>query len=104
MIRPLATEDRDSVLDLLRATNNFTVAELAVADDLINHVVSQPLQQDYFAFVAVVEAPVRRCAGMFVTGPTPATEGTWHLYWIAVHPFYQGTGIARALAEYAEAF
>ena len=104
MIRPIAREDRESVLDLLRATNNFTAAELAVADELINIVVSQPLQKDYFAFVEVVDARAGRCVGMFVTGPTPATEGTWQLYWIAVHPLYHGTGAAQALEKYAEAF
>lgn len=104
MIRPLAREDREGVLDLLRATNVFTVVELAVADELINIVVSQPLQRDYFGFVEVLETPVRRCVGMFVTGLTPATEGTWQLYWIAVHPFYQGSGVGQALEKYAEMF
>jgi ribosomal protein S18 acetylase RimI-like enzyme len=41
---------------------------------------------------------------MFVIGLTPATEGTWQLYWIAVHPLYQGSGVAQALEKYAEAF
>jgi hypothetical protein len=61
MIRPLAGEDRESVLDLLRATEAFTPAELAVADGLIDIVVSQPHQTDYFAFVEAVETPVARC-------------------------------------------
>jgi ribosomal protein S18 acetylase RimI-like enzyme len=104
MIRPLAGEDRGSVLDLLRATEAFTPAELAVADGLIDIVVSQPHQTDYFAFVEAVETPVARCIGMFVIGLTPATEGTWQLYWIAVHPLYQGSGVAQALEKYAEAF
>ena len=104
MIRPLAVEDRESVLDLLRATEAFTAAELPVADGLIDIVVSQPHQRDYFAFVDAVELPVARCIGMFVTGLTPATEGTWQLYWIAVHPLFQGTGVAQALEKYAEAF
>jgi ribosomal protein S18 acetylase RimI-like enzyme len=104
VIRPLENRDRQSVLDLLRATNNFSAAELEVADELVHIVVSQPLQTDYFGFVQISETDADACIGMLVTGPTPATEGTWHLYWIAVHPFYHGTGAAHELESYAEAF
>jgi ribosomal protein S18 acetylase RimI-like enzyme len=34
----------------------------------------------------------------------PATVGTWHLYWIAVHPSHHGTGAGPALAAFAESF
>jgi ribosomal protein S18 acetylase RimI-like enzyme len=104
MIRPLAKQDRDDVIELLRQTGSFTPAELAVADELITIVISQPLQKDYFGFVSLVDASAARCVGMMVTGPTPATEGTWQLYWIAVHPLYQGTGVAQALEQHAEVF
>jgi ribosomal protein S18 acetylase RimI-like enzyme len=104
MIRPLERQDREFVLDVLRATHNFSAPELAVAEELLSIVLSQPLQKDYFAFVEVSETPFPQCVGMFVIGPTPATQGTWHLYWIAVHPRYHGTGAAQALEKYAEAF
>jgi ribosomal protein S18 acetylase RimI-like enzyme len=34
-------------------------------------------------------------------GPTPATEGTFDLYWVAVEPSVQGKGIGRALDDHA---
>jgi ribosomal protein S18 acetylase RimI-like enzyme len=105
MIRRIERGDRESVLDVLRAADSFSAAELTVAQELIDTVLFQPIQKDYFAFVEVLEPhgeqPVR---GMLVVGPTPATEGTWHLYWIAVHPVYHGTGVAQALGNYAEVF
>jgi ribosomal protein S18 acetylase RimI-like enzyme len=38
---------------------------------------------------------------MLIIGPTPATTGTWDLYWIAAHPELQGTGVAQALDAFA---
>jgi GNAT superfamily N-acetyltransferase len=65
---------------------------------LIDIVLHQPLQRDYFAFV---DSGLR---GFLILGPVPATMGTWHLYWIAVHPSQQGTGIGRELQSFAESF
>ena len=99
MIRPLEKEDRAAVLDLLRATNNFNPAELAIAAELIDIVLEQPRQRDYYAFVA--KTPI---AGFLLLGPVPATAGAWHLYWIAVHPSAQGSGVAHVLQLSAESF
>ncbi len=35
-------------------------------------------------------------------GPTPSTDGTWDLYWLAVHPAAQGRGAGRALVRAVE--
>jgi|RhiMethySRZTD1v2_1073278.scaffolds.fasta_scaffold01941_11 ribosomal protein S18 acetylase RimI-like enzyme len=104
MIRALTGDDRASVLDLLRATDVFTAVELAVAEELIDIVISKPAQTDYFASVAWDDRAVPHCAGMFILGPTPATSGTWHLYWIAVHPSYHGKGVAADLEQSAATF
>ena len=105
MIRPLLRPDREPVLDLLRATGNFTEAELDIAAEVIDVVLDQPAQRDYHAFIdemgAGSEAAV---AGFLLVGPTPATEGTWDLYWIAVHPRHQGSGISQRLDSFAERF
>jgi GNAT superfamily N-acetyltransferase len=38
-------------------------------------------------------------AGWICWGATPCTEGTWDLYWLAVHPSAQGHGLGTALVE-----
>ncbi len=43
-----------------------------------------------------------RVAGYVCFGPTPMTEGTWDLYWIATHPSLRGHGVATALVEAME--
>jgi len=40
--------------------------------------------------------------GYYCIGPTPATAGTYDLYWIAVRPSAQGRGIGGALTRHAE--
>jgi ribosomal protein S18 acetylase RimI-like enzyme len=105
MIRPLIENDRQPVMSLLRATGNFNTAELAIADELMGIVIGQPGQRDYWSFVTeIVRDDHARIAGFLVIGPAPATIGSWHMYWIAVHPSAYGTGIARSLEQYAEDF
>ena len=39
--------------------------------------------------------------GYYCIGPTPATEGTFDLYWIAVEPSLHGRGVGSALNAHA---
>ena len=41
-------------------------------------------------------------AGYACAGPTPATEGTFDLYWLAVDPTAQGKGIGTTLVRAVE--
>lgn len=105
MIRPLADKDRQPVMDLLRANGNFNAAELAIADELMEIVLTRPGQQDYWSFVSeAARDNDAHISGFLVIGPVPATVGSWHMYWIAVHPNDHGAGIARSLQLHAEDF
>jgi ribosomal protein S18 acetylase RimI-like enzyme len=106
MIRPFTRDDREPVMDLLRATGNFNAAELAIADEVIGIVIDRPDQRDYYSFVAETALPESHSgiAGFLVIGPVPATTGSWHMYWIAVHPASYGKGIGAALQLHAEDF
>jgi ribosomal protein S18 acetylase RimI-like enzyme len=114
MIREVRSEDKRSVLGLVRATKNFSEAEIAIAEELIDICVEQPNQKDYFAYVAISPLPlhfvkggvteVSSIGGFLLLGPTPATAGTYDMYWIAVHPDFQGLGLAQALDEFAVEF
>ena len=101
MIREIKKEDREKISRLIRATKNFSDAEVTIAEELIDICTGQPEQKDYFAYVADVSGHV---AGFLLLGPTPATIGTYDMYWIAVDPEYQGQGIAQELDAYAVRF
>jgi len=101
MIRELARDDREEVIALLRATKNFSEAEIAIAEELIDISIEKTEQKDYYAFVAEEKNSV---AGFLLLGPTPATAGTYDMYWIAAHPEFQGGGIAQELDDFAVRF
>jgi ribosomal protein S18 acetylase RimI-like enzyme len=104
MIRAFTPFDRDAVREILRTTQSFNPSELAIADELIDAIINVPGQSDYHAFVGLSDERQNSVAGFLIVGPTPATVGTWHLYWIAVHPASQGKGLAARLQEHAEAY
>ena len=112
MIRELARGDREEVIELLRATKNFSEAEIAIAEELIDICIESVEQEDYYAFVSEAPRSASRggagegscIAGFLLLGPTPATTGTYDMYWIAVHPKFQGGGIAQALDDFAVRF
>ena len=101
MIRELRAEDKQSVIELVRATKNFLDAEIQIAEELIDIVTTNPEQRDYYAYVADADG---RVAGFLLLGPTPATTGTYDMYWIASHPDFYGRGIAQQLDQYAMEF
>ena len=98
-IRPLEAGDRERLRDLLIATERFTVEEVGIALELIDAVLQDPDQKDYI--IAVFEE-AGAAAGYYCLGPTPGTEGTYDLYWIAVHPDRQGKGVGTQLDGAAE--
>ena len=99
-IRPLRTEDKEPIENLLRATDVFNDEELDVAVELIEIYLDDPNQKDYEIFTSVDE--LDRVNGYVCIGPTPATQGTYDLYWIAVTPEAHGKGIGSTLLRFTE--
>jgi ribosomal protein S18 acetylase RimI-like enzyme len=97
-IRPLRHDDREPLRRLLVATEVFTPAEIDIALELIDVVLQNERQRDYIIRVMEDEG---RVAGYYCVGPTPATEGTFDLYWIAVDPATHGKGFGGALDMHA---
>lgn len=59
----------------------------------------EPSSPDYQVLVAGEEGKV---LGYVCYGPTPMTDGTFDLYWIASHSQARGKGVGRALIEAME--
>jgi ribosomal protein S18 acetylase RimI-like enzyme len=91
--------DKNPVLRILEKTGMFTPEEIDVALELIDAWLSKPEQKDYIIRTAEYEGGV---AGYVCYGPTPATEGTFDLYWVAVDPALQGRGIGKELLHFTE--
>jgi ribosomal protein S18 acetylase RimI-like enzyme len=98
-IRPLEPRDRGRILEIVSTTGNFTPAEIEIAMELVDEGLADP-ESGYFLFVA--EDAEGRVTGYECHGPTPLTDGTFDLYWIAVDPQVQGGGYGRALLRFAE--
>jgi ribosomal protein S18 acetylase RimI-like enzyme len=103
MIRTFQAKDRNAIIDLVSATGNFNASEIDIATELIDICIEKPEQSDYFTFVSEDE-DTKRVAGFLIVGPTPATTGTYDMYWIASHPDFYGKGIAQQLDRFAEEF
>ena len=99
-IRPLRPADREQILHVLEVTRVFSPGELMIARELVDTVLEKPDQKDYTIHVYDEDGAV---LGYTCFGPTPGTEGTYDLYWIAVHPALHGSGVGGALDAHAEA-
>ena len=59
-----------------------------------------PASPDYFFLGAFT--PEEELAGFACYGPTPGTDRTYDLYWIAVDPAFQGSGCGTILLNEVE--
>lgn len=94
IVRELTASDRGPLARLLSELPQFRPDEVAVALELIDASLSDPRGSGYECLVAEHEGAL---CGYTCVGPTPMTEATWDLYWIAVDRAQQGRGIGRAL-------
>ncbi|HUF14101.1 MAG TPA: GNAT family N-acetyltransferase [Longimicrobiales bacterium] len=89
----------EQIWQLLEATKVFRAEEIAIGLEVIESYLANPGQE-----YDVVGAFTRddRLLGYACFGPTPCTEGTWDLYWIAVSPDAQGRGIGTLIMQEVE--
>ena len=99
-IRSLVEKDRAKLLSILIRTQAFTSEEMNVAMELIDIVLKDRNQKDYkiHCMVNDQDQPI----GYVCYGPTPMTQGTFDLYWIAVDPESQKLGIGSKLLVFLE--
>ena len=113
----MRSSHREPLIDLLRATQSFREEEIDVAVELFDDACADatraastgmgPDSTGNSAYrliglfgednAGVAAEENGSLIGYACYGPTPATHGTYDLYWIAVHPSAQGTGGGRML-------
>jgi len=91
--------DKPVLMALVRSLVEFKPAEVAVAEEVLDSYLADPAGSGYNTLVAKDGPTVK---GYICYGPTPLTEGTWDVYWIAVMAGEQGRGVGGALMAYAE--
>ena len=96
-LRPLSAADRRRIEEITRAVLVFRDDEVPVALEVFDGAVGG--SPDYIALGATVDD---RLVGWICWGPTPCTLGTYDLYWMAVDPAVQGSGVGAALMREME--
>jgi GNAT superfamily N-acetyltransferase len=128
----LRPEDRARVSELLIATAAFSSEEVAVALEIFDETLggncrpkrserledSRPERSERledsrpersegpalafpdYDFIGAYDD--ERLLGYACFGPTPATQGTYDMYWLAVDPSAQNRGVGRALVKWVE--
>ena len=98
---------RDHVRAILTATGAFSTDEISVALELFDLAMTSSDGTatrgaddalDDYEFVGAFDGD--SLLGFACFGPTPSTDGTYDLYWLAVDPAAQGRGVGRAIGDW----
>ncbi len=94
-------EDADSkrVRKLAEITGFFKPAEIDRVEGVVRE---RLLRRDDSGYRFIFAEHFGRLAGCLCYGPIPATAAGYNLYWIAVHPEYQGRSLGRRLLKEME--
>jgi ribosomal protein S18 acetylase RimI-like enzyme len=102
-IRPLVAADRSGVFRILENAGNFTPGEVAIALELIDEWLELGEHSGYLTYVLESAGDEGSAVLGYVSfGPTPLTESTYDLYWIAVDKSKHRGGVGKRLLKFAE--
>jgi ribosomal protein S18 acetylase RimI-like enzyme len=102
VIRPLVAADRSGVFRILESAGNFTPEEVATALELIDEWLDLGEHSGYLTYVLEAEGEAKEVLGYVSFGPTPLTESTYDLYWIAVDKSKHRGGVGKRLMKFTE--
>ncbi len=95
----MIARDKPAIIQMLRTMPEFKPPEVIVAEEVLDDYVRERVRSGYHVFIAETESLV---VGYICYGPTPLTEATWDIYWLAVAPSHQSQGIGKSLLSSAE--
>jgi ribosomal protein S18 acetylase RimI-like enzyme len=96
-LRSLARGHRARLEALVAGTKVFRPSEVAIAVELLDRAAAG---DDDYRFVGAFDGD--DLVGYACWGPTPGTDGTFDLYWIAVDASRQGGGVGSQLLAHVE--
>jgi len=99
----MVAADRSGVFRILENAGNFTPEEVGIALELIDEWLELGEHSGYLTYVleSITEGE-SEVHGYVCFGPTPLTESTFDLYWIAVDKSKHRGGVGKRLLKFAE--
>jgi ribosomal protein S18 acetylase RimI-like enzyme len=102
-IRPMVAADRSGVFRILENAGNFTPEEVGTALELVDEWLDLGEHSGYLTYVLDArDEESSEVLGYVCFGPTPLTESTYDLYWIAVDKSKHRGGVGKRLLKFAE--
>jgi ribosomal protein S18 acetylase RimI-like enzyme len=103
IIRAMVAADRSGVFRILENAGNFTPEEVGTALELIDEWLELGEHSGYLTYVLEsVSEDSAEVLGYVCFGPTPLTESTFDLYWIAVDKLKHRGGVGKKLLKFTE--
>jgi ribosomal protein S18 acetylase RimI-like enzyme len=91
--------DVEAVRALVAATGYFNDEEVVIAAELVAETLARGADAGYAYLFAEQDG---RVVGYSCYGMVPCSSVSWDLYWIAVHPDQQGSGLGKRLLKETE--
>ena len=99
----MVAADRGGVFRILENAGNFTPEEVATALELIDEWLDLGEHSGYLTYVLEAEGEEsKEVLGYVSFGPTPLTDSTYDLYWIAVDKSKHRGGVGKRLMKFTE--
>jgi ribosomal protein S18 acetylase RimI-like enzyme len=99
----MVAADRSGVFRILENAGNFTPEEVAIALELIDEWLELGEHSGYLTYVLEAQGEEgAEVLGYVSFGPTPLTESTYDLYWIAVDKSKHRGGVGKRLMKFTE--
>jgi ribosomal protein S18 acetylase RimI-like enzyme len=95
-------EDPASVRSITGSAGFFSDGEIDVAVELVQTGLFQGVRSGYHFLFADAEEPIGETIGYSCFGPIACTQGSFDLYWIAVHDKFRRIGLGRLLLAGSE--